>query len=168
MRGELGRLRGDGGVDVDDLEPPRADKLRHLGEQDERVGSFVSGVGIREERADISCTRSSEQGVRNSVREHIRIGMAGESALAGHVDAAQDERAPLEEGMDVVAVSDPHTSASPWSARTPRSVSATARSSGNVTLMLGEAGSTQRTMPPARSTRLASSVPMKSSKAAFA
>ena len=165
--GELWCLRANGAVAIQDAVAAAAGELGHAGEQLDAVGPLVGRVGVGEELAYVAGAHGAQDGIHEGVGHHVRVRVAQKAALAGDVHPAQDEAAPLLHAVDVVAMPNadhctslPGRLPQPSSTRRCSSVaSATARSSGMVTLMLSREHSTQRTRPPWRSTREESSVP---------
>lgn len=77
-------------------------------QQQKARNALVLRVVIREQQADVAETGCAEQGVHQSVREHVRIGVTVQPALERNFHAAEDELAPRNEAVYIISVSDPH------------------------------------------------------------
>ena len=58
--------------------------------------------------ADIPIADRSQQGIDNSMDQHIGVGMAHQPLVVGNLHATEDEGPLANEPMDVVADSDSH------------------------------------------------------------
>ena len=117
VRRHLRRLRDDGGIDVADAPAALLQLLGDAAQQDAAVDAGKRRVGVREMAADVAQPRRAQQRVADRVQQHVGVGMAGEPALVGNVDAADDELAIFGKSVHVEAVADPEVihSASPES-----------------------------------------------------
>ena len=77
-------------------------------EEVEAVGPLPARVGVGEVSAEVAQRRRAEEGVDDRVREDIGVGVPVEADVRRDRHAAQDERAPRHEAVDVVAVADAH------------------------------------------------------------
>ena len=82
--------------------------------------------------ADVSKRERAQKRIHHRVCEHIRVRMSVQAQLERNVYATDDTAPPLNQPMDVIAVSDPHIH---FFSLLYRNASATAMSSGVVTLM---------------------------------
>src|SRR5438093_4862987 len=91
-------------------------------------------------RADVTQAGCAEERVDHCVREHVSVGIAVQPGRMLDSDAAQHERTPGYQRVDVVADPDPHL---PTVSCSRIRASTTSRSSGVVSLMLaGSPGTT--------------------------
>ena len=102
----------------------------HSREQLHRIGILPARVGIGKARAEIPERRGAEQRIGERVREHVAVGVAERTALERDANAAEDERAPLDEPMRVEAVTDAHHPTLASSAARSRRISSRARDVG--------------------------------------
>ena len=63
-------------------------------------------VGVRKQAADVALARRPEQGVDDGVDEDVAVGVPEQARGVRDLDAAQNERPPLDEPMEVVAQTD--------------------------------------------------------------
>ena len=103
-----------------------------MAQQCQTVRPLVGRVGIRKMLADVSKRERAQKRIHHRVCEHIRVRMSVQAKLERNVYAADDTAPPLNQPMDVIAVSDPHIH---FFSLLYRNASATAMSSGVVTLM---------------------------------
>lgn len=82
--------------------------------------------------ADVSERERAQKRIHHRMREHICVRMSVQAKLERNIYAADDTAPPFDQPMDVVAVSDPHIH---FFSLLYRNASATAMSSGVVTLM---------------------------------
>ena len=68
------------------------------------VDALETLIGIREMLADVAQRGRAEQGIADRVQQHIGVGMAKQTAIVGNIDTADDQPAPLGEGMHVETV----------------------------------------------------------------
>jgi hypothetical protein len=59
-------------------------------------------IGVREVGSDIARTEGSENCVCESMKENIGIGVTFESPFVGNGDAAKDEKASRDKGMNII------------------------------------------------------------------
>jgi len=57
--------------------------------------------------ADVTQTGCTQQGVRDGMGQHVGIRMAGQAQRVLHMHAADDQRPPFHQHMQVIALSDP-------------------------------------------------------------
>jgi hypothetical protein len=57
--------------------------------------------------ADISFSSGTEQGIAEAMNENIGIGMAFQPTVMINCHAAQDQRPPLDQSMNIVSLSNP-------------------------------------------------------------
>ena len=105
---QLGPLGNEGGVDVADGEPLLPQQGADPLQQHQAVRPLIGRVRVREQLADVPQGRGPQQGVGNGVGQHVRVGVAQQPFLKGHLHPAQDELAPLHQLMHVVAASHTH------------------------------------------------------------
>ena len=135
---------------------------------------FQRGSVSGKVHADVAQRRRAQQRVGDGVRKNIGVGVALQAEFAGDGDASQNQRAARRKAMRIPAQaganfthSNPiaHDAVSPASS-SPRNSRASSMSEGLVILMLRSLPWTTLTSACSRrSTRLASSVPVKLSRA---
>ncbi|MCY1302881.1 hypothetical protein D9M70_525640 [compost metagenome] len=137
MRGQLGRLRNHGGIDIADLIARLAHAARSLAQQHAAVGAGKARVGIGEMAADVAQRGRAEQRVSHRVQQRVGIGMAQQAAVMRDFHAAKDQLAAGHQRVDVIALAHAdierhHCSYAPYApvAPVPSSTSASAKSSG--------------------------------------
>ena len=106
MRRQLRRLRDHGAVDVLDREAGSLDACGALAQQHAAVGALERRVRVGEVAADVAERRRAEQRVGDRVQQHVRVRVAEQAAFVRNRHAADDEGAPLDELVHVVALSD--------------------------------------------------------------
>ena len=94
-------------------QPAVADAGDDLGEQPAAVEPLPLRVGVGEELADVAERGGAEQGVGDRVEDDVGVGVAGQAALVVDPDAAEDQRAALDQPMGVVTDPDAHRAAPP-------------------------------------------------------
>ena len=109
--GELGRSSTTVASTWSTAQPAAVTRSSTVAQQRHRVGVLPQLVGVREVLADVAEPGRAEQRVDDRVREHVGVGVAREAALAGDLDAAEDQRPPVREAMRVDA--DPAAHAQP-------------------------------------------------------
>lgn len=106
VRRELRRLCDDRAVDVLDREAGGLHARDAFAQQHAAVGALERGVGVGEMTADVAERRRAEQCVGDRVQQYVRVRVAEQAALVRNRHAADDERAPRNELVHVVALSD--------------------------------------------------------------
>jgi hypothetical protein len=106
MRRKPGRLRDHGGIDVADLPAALAHPLGRLAQQLDRVGTLETLVGVGKVAANVAQARAAEQRIGDRMEQGIGIRMAQQPFVRRDVHAAKDERAALDQGMDVPTLAD--------------------------------------------------------------
>ena len=107
-RRELGSLRRNDAIDIDDIETEFAHVVRDVRQQHHGIGARIRRVGIGEQLADIARTRSTEQRVRNGMRKHVGIGMPQKPLMVRNVDTTQNKLAALRECVHIEAEAHAH------------------------------------------------------------
>ena len=79
------------------------DQVHHRSQQHQARDSCVARVGVREEPAEVAQRQRAEQRLADRVREHVGVGMAAQPARGGHRHAAQHQRPPVDQRMQVEA-----------------------------------------------------------------
>ena len=79
-----------------------------MAQQCQTVRPLVGRVGIRKMLADVSKRERAQKRIHHRVCEHIRVRMSVQAQLERNVYATDDTAPPLNQPMDVIAVSDPH------------------------------------------------------------
>ena len=105
---ELRPLDDDRRIQIDDGEAGVAHRLGALREQPHRIGVLPACVGVGKARAEVPERRGAEQRVGDRMRKHVAVGVAERAALERNANAAEDQRAPLDEAMRVEPVADSH------------------------------------------------------------
>jgi hypothetical protein len=140
-----------------------ADPVDNHPQQLDTVGVAPAGFARREVAADIPLTDGAQQGVSERVQDDIRITESVQAEGKGDLLATEDEPSPLDQRMDIVALTDAKRHG-PSSSRNKSSING--RSRRCVSFGFGPVASTARISTPARrSTLAASSVPTKPSAA---
>src|SRR3954452_7507797 len=93
-------------------------------EQVDRVGVAPALVGVGEVQADVAQPGRAEQRVDDRVREHVRVGVAGQAGVMLDAHAPEDQRAARFEAVGVVAEAD-HVAPTASRRRSRRSKTAT-------------------------------------------
>src|ERR1044071_9044414 len=122
-------------VDVGDRAADRADSGP---QQVDRVGVAPLLVVVRKQRADVAAAGSAEDRVDHGVGEYVGVGVPGEPARVLDLDAAEDQRASVREGVAVAADADHQPTRLPngasWRRRCSKThISSTPRSSRKAT-----------------------------------
>lgn len=102
-RRELGGLRRNNAIDIDDIETEFAHVVRNARQQHHGIGTRIRRVGIGEQFADIARTRSTEQRVGNGMRKHVGIGMSQKPLMVRNIDTTQNKLAALRECVHIEA-----------------------------------------------------------------
>jgi len=103
VRGQLGRLRHDGAVDVDQFPALGAHPAHRLGQQYRRIRPLELRIGVRKVPTDVSQPCGAQHRVGDGVKQHIRIGMAQQARRVRNGHPAQNQLAPGHQGMHVPA-----------------------------------------------------------------
>ena len=106
--GQLGLLAEQGGIDVHDLPALLPHDACHMLRQLQAVGTGVGGVGIREVLADVAQRGSTQHSVHHSVGQHIGIRVAQQTLFKGHLHAAQDQLAVLDQTVNIITMTNAH------------------------------------------------------------
>lgn len=94
--------------------------LNGFAQERRRVRAIMSRVMVGEELADVRQPERTEQCVRHRVQQRVAIGVGDRSAwrfdpnAAEHEGSARSLRRDLVEAVQVVPVTDPHPTVSPW------------------------------------------------------
>ena len=107
-RRELGGLRRNNAIDIDDIETEFAHVVRNARQQHHGIGARIRRVGIGEQFADIARTRSAEQRVGDGMRKHVGIGMPQKPLMMRNVDTTQNKFAALRECVHIEAEAHAH------------------------------------------------------------
>ncbi len=105
---DLGAVHDEDAVDVDDFEADEGDLFERGLEEEGGVGALPLGVGGGEEGADVAGGDCAEEGVGDGVEEEVAVGVAGEAFGVIDLEAADDQRHVLLEGVRVKAETDAH------------------------------------------------------------
>ena len=165
--GSEGRgLGNDRGIDVRDREPPVAEEVRDVLEEDPARGPREARVGAWKVLAHVARRGRAEQGIAHGMDQAVAVRMTLESPVEGNEHAAEHEAPAGHQPVGIEAGADPVAQA-PAPTRGPaRRCSAQARSSGVVILRLRAEPGTTATTAPIRSTASASSVKVTRSRKA--
>ena len=90
------------------VQPSLAHQCRDVPHQLAAGDAAKALVGVRKMLADITDPHGAEDGVADGVQHDIAVRVPEQAARAVDADAAQHERAPLDEAVQVVAVADAH------------------------------------------------------------
>src|SRR5437764_1868070 len=153
VRSQHRRLEHDRAIDVDGPPSCVAHHGRHPAEDRHAVGTGPRRVRVREVLADVTDGGRPEHGVGHCVGDDVAIAVPGQAPRSLDGDAAEHE-GPQRVGAEPVAV---EAEAHP-ARHDRRSASSTTRSEGWVSLILRGSPGTTTMVPPAASTRAASSV----------
>src|SRR6266536_5463564 len=180
---EPGTVAHDGRGHVGDRPAGLAGQRRGLAAEAEAVGAGPAWVAGREVLAEVAEAGGAQHRVADGVGEHVGVGVAGEAALERHHHPAEDQRSPIDQGVQVDPLPDAHAwhecgrgprrprrlaahGGAPVVRRRATMASATARSRAVVILRFSTGPGTTRTAWPDPSTRAASSVASTPSRAA--
>jgi len=94
------------GVDIDGRPAVRSQRGNYLLEQNERVGVFVSRIGVGKKVTNVGKSGGTEQCVTNCVGQSIGVGVAFEAVVGIEGHATEHERTTADNAVDVVAVAD--------------------------------------------------------------
>ena len=72
-------------------------------EEEPAGGAAPARIGVGEEVADVGLAQGAEDGVANSVHEHVGVGMPVQPFGVWDVHATEDQLAPLHQGVNVIA-----------------------------------------------------------------
>ena len=106
IRRQLGLLRNNGHVRIDDFKPFSPHDGESPLEQFTACDVFVASVIIREMRADIALAEGAENGIDESVEHGVGIGMSRQPARVRNRNAAENEFPPALEAVHVKTMSD--------------------------------------------------------------
>jgi len=106
--GEPRGLGDDRAIHVDRSPSPLRHPPHHLAQQAAAVGSGVLGIGFGKMSAQIPQRRGAQQGVAHRMQQRIGVRVALQAPGMGNAFAAQDQRPPRHQPMNVVTRSDPH------------------------------------------------------------
>ena len=106
MGRQLGSLRGNHAVDVQNLIASLAHQIGHGTQQHQGIGALVGRVGVGEKLADVAAANGAQQGIGNRMSQNIGIGVAKKPQGMGYFHAAQDQLAAFYQSMDVIAQAD--------------------------------------------------------------
>jgi hypothetical protein len=104
VRCELRRLGDDRGVGIGDRIALRGRLRHHSAQQLAAVGVLPPRVVGREMVAEVAQCERAQNRIGERVQQHVRVGMTLQAAPVRNRDAADDERAPFDQCMDVEAV----------------------------------------------------------------
>jgi hypothetical protein len=76
-------------------------------QQRSAVRAAQAFIGVRKAPPDITEPRCTEQRIAYRMQQHVTIRMTEQAAIEGDIDTADQELAPGNERMDIVALSDP-------------------------------------------------------------
>ena len=99
---EFGLLRDDGGVHIHDRAVAEFNLARGFVQKDLAGRALPARVGVGEESADVALADGAEDGVANGMHEGVGVGVAVEALRVGNVDAAENQLAALDQGMNIV------------------------------------------------------------------
>lgn len=111
-RADLRTFENDRGIEIPDLEPHRPHSIAGFAQEDPRVRTFPSGIGVGEELSDVVEAEGAEQRIRHGMEEGIPVGVADWPAIVIEMEASEHESPALAgrwsrfEAMKVVSVSD--------------------------------------------------------------
>ena len=107
MQGKLWLLGDDRRVNV--YRPPALFGQQGDGgaQQDAAVNVPVARIAVGKVAADVAQRDGAEQGIGDRMEQRIGIGVSEQAGCVGDFDAAEDELAPGDQSMNVVALPDP-------------------------------------------------------------
>ena len=105
MGAELGTLHRDCAVDVADFVAPLTQHRHNAAQQDFRVNARKVGRRIGKVQPDVAQRRRTQQRVAQGMNHHIAVRMGNAALRMRNLHAAQHQRQPFAEGVDVVSVS---------------------------------------------------------------
>ena len=105
MRAQLGRLAHHRDVDIGDVISGLAHQVAGVGEQLQAAGVFVARIMVRKVRAQVSQGRGPQQGVDDSMGQHVGVRVSQQPCLMLQLHAAQDQLPVGDQAMDIVAES---------------------------------------------------------------
>ena len=103
---ELGSLRADRNVAVDEVVTLSAYEAHHIAEKYLAVDALVAGIGVREMLSYVAEGEGSEESVAEGMNGHVGVAVAEESVGMGYLNTADPEVAVFHESVYVVALSD--------------------------------------------------------------
>ncbi len=103
---QLRPLENDGRIHVDDLKTRLRREIAGMLEKLKTVAAFPARIGIREMHPDIACRDRAQNRIGDGMRENIGIGMALKPELGWNRDAAQNQRPPRGNAVNVPALPD--------------------------------------------------------------
>ena len=101
-----GRLRDHSGIEITKPVTGIANHIVDTGEQYTAVDILISGVGIREMRADIAGRYRTKQGITQGMDQHVTIRMSIERFCVRYFHTAQDNTVARFKTMHIIAVAD--------------------------------------------------------------
>ena len=107
MRGHLGGLRHDGGIEVANIPARGAHTSRSLLKQGHGISAFELWLGIGKMTADVPQCRRPQQGVGDGMEQGVGIGVAEQPMGMGNGHTTQNQRTVQHQGVGIPAF--PHT-----------------------------------------------------------
>ncbi len=90
------------------MKPASRTAVTQRAEQVHRIGILPTGVGVGKASAEVAERRRTQQRIGERVREHVAVGVSERTAFERNANAAEDQRASLDEPMRIEAVADAH------------------------------------------------------------
>ena len=108
MRCHSGRLRDDGGIEIDDAITGIAEQTGNLAQQGPAVGTLVARIGVGKVAADVAQRGGTEQGVAKSVQQHIGIRVPVQTFFECNRHSADDQRPACDQRVYIESLSYSH------------------------------------------------------------
>ena len=75
-----------------------------VAQEAQAIGALPAGIRIGKVHADVAQRRRAQQRIGDRVRQHIGVGVPFETEFAGNGDAAQYQRPPGNDAVDIPAL----------------------------------------------------------------
>src|SRR4029453_1768187 len=106
MRGHFGLLGDDRRIDIHETALMENDLARGLLQEDPARCILPSWIGISEEVTDIGLSQGTEDCITNGMHERVSVRMPGQSPGVRDLHSAENQFAPINQRVDVVANAD--------------------------------------------------------------
>ena len=106
VRRDLGLLREEGRINVDNAPARARDLSRRFAEKYMARSAFPTGIGVGKKVSDVCLSDCAEDGVRDRMKESVGVGMSVETSRVRNLHAAEDQLPTLDELVNIIANSD--------------------------------------------------------------
>src|SRR5713101_2542367 len=103
MRPQLGALTDDDCIEMRDEKMPLVEQFARVLEEEQARRALPFRIGVREMRADVAETGSSQQRVAQRVAQDVAIGMSDRAFVKWHFDPAENQFSSLCQPVQVVS-----------------------------------------------------------------